>query len=216
MNRIEQIITILVLLSGFHLNTAANETVTPPDNAERETWMMTYNDYKFLLNTRDDQYINLTREVTVVKDGNVMYFQGIFSELPDSWIKGTIRDDRLIFDQCQILSVIDNSPIYFINGYMELRYTFSPYDYTEYTGTLVAFCYGLDESVFTISDNGDTIKSEVEKTHSLSTRALRPVFWYSTDPGWLYVTIDKNFSGWKYNHTPDLDFPACVSFHQVR
>lgn len=63
-------------------------TVTPSANATVQTYSITY-PYNDLL---EDSYI-----IKVAKEGNDIYLGGLHQNMPDAWVKGTLKDGKVTF-----------------------------------------------------------------------------------------------------------------------
>lgn len=98
------IITLLVSLIGV-LSAAAAELVTPPADAESKAYHIM--GCSFL--TSD----NKAYSINIVRTGADIYIQGLYDQLPDAWIKGTVRTgldggrEQAIFASGQYLGSVD-------------------------------------------------------------------------------------------------------------
>ena len=206
----KNLVTCLFLL-GCLLNASAENLIYPPENAEQEAWIMTYNQYDYqnyhpILDSKK-------RNVKIVRDQDQMYIMGIFPEFPDCWIKGTVSGNNLIFDNCQTICIIDNNPIYFRCGYMLTYIEGKMYSY-QLGG--FSFEYGRNEPIFTISDDGNSIQSypSLDEIRYPFLNICRTAFWYSTDTGWSDIVdyIQNYCDDWFYSSSPILSYPVDISF----
>lgn len=102
------IITLLVSLIGV-LSAAAAELVTPPAGAEAKAYHIM--GYSFL--TSD----NKAYSINIVRTGADIYIQGLYDQLPDAWIKGTVHagstagHEQAVFPSGQYLGTVDPSHV---------------------------------------------------------------------------------------------------------
>ena len=86
-------------------------TVTPPAGLETEVWYTTGHTY-----TSSTGQVPFESTVKVGFDGNDVYLQGLFSNFPDAWMKGTINGSSVIFAGLQVLGTYSNLSIYATGG----------------------------------------------------------------------------------------------------
>ena len=138
-------------------------TVTPPEGLTTEQWVM-----KMQIEGEypAGQYLN------VGFDGDDIYVQGLYTTLPDAWVKGTIADGKAVFDSKQYMgpSEMDNAFAYFFGATEEERYD-EEWDYT-WTETIpadnITFDYDKEKSTLT-SDGSIIINKGMDEVYSLQT-----------------------------------------------
>lgn len=101
----------------------------PAPKPVQETWQITYDDYRVLRNNlgwvlpkffgieTPEEYKDITRSLTVIREGSKVSIKGIFAEYPDAWVKGMIKNDTLMFEPTQILEGTNGNNIYFHSGF---------------------------------------------------------------------------------------------------
>ena len=72
-------------------------TVTPPAGLETETWYASGHTY-----TQSTGQVAFESTIKVGFDGNDVYLQGVFSNFPDAWMKGTISGSTVTFAGLQV------------------------------------------------------------------------------------------------------------------
>lgn len=78
---------------GMTLAKDLETTAEPPTGLQADSYLLTHDDG--------------TERVFVALDGNNIYLQGIWGELPDSWIHGTIEGGKVTFAMPQFLGLHD-------------------------------------------------------------------------------------------------------------
>lgn len=87
---------------GSQVYTPFTETaMTPPAGLKAEEWAMTLGD--------------TGRFVKVGFDGNDVWMQGLFSMLPEAWIKGEVKGDTVVVPSLQYLGTSSGYFVYLIN-----------------------------------------------------------------------------------------------------
>lgn len=81
--------------SKYRLQVVEDTLVTPPAGLSTDTYNFGGNSYVY---SRTKHY-----NVNVGFDGDDMYIQGIFSDVPNAWIKGTKKGDTYVFAHGQML-----------------------------------------------------------------------------------------------------------------
>lgn len=79
--------------------------LTPPAGLETEEWIVTKQAYK-----------STSTKANVGIDGSNIYIQGLFSYLPDAWIKGTISGTTATFEGAQFIGSIGSYDLYVFGG----------------------------------------------------------------------------------------------------
>lgn len=108
----------------------STDPVVAPADLQTETW------YSTIVNLSDKVF---TGTATVGFDGNDVYVKGIFSEFPNSWIKGTVNGSTVTFSNFQYLGLYyDTYDIWAIGVTNDEAGAFSDYTfvYDEAAGTL--------------------------------------------------------------------------------
>ena len=82
--------------------------VTPPEGIETQQW--------YVRASNDDGAVIGT--VGVVQDGQDLYLQGLFPQMPSAWVKGTINGNKAVFPTGQFLGMSNDKEIY-IQGQLE-------------------------------------------------------------------------------------------------
>lgn len=83
-------------------------TVTPPEGIETQQWhIRASNDNGAVIRT-----------VGVVQDGQDLYLQGLFPQMPSAWVKGTFKGSKAVFPTGQYLGMSDDKEMY-IQGQLE-------------------------------------------------------------------------------------------------
>lgn len=88
-----------------------NVTITPPANLTTETW------YIQGTTVSSSGSGNLDATVTLGFDGNNVYIQGIFSDFPNAWIKGTIEGSTVTFKDFQYQGIYNTTNNIYAIGY---------------------------------------------------------------------------------------------------
>lgn len=112
------------------------DVVTPPEGIETATWYYTgYNSYG-----------SVDGEMIVAFDGSDIYLQGIFSYMPEAWVKGIINDDKATFATGQFLGLYySTTEVYFIGADADYNIKDVVFDYDAANGKLTT----TDFTVFT-------------------------------------------------------------------
>jgi len=75
----------------------APELVQLPEGAEVQTW------YKYGNTSSNSGAVNFEGNASIAFVGDEVYISGIFDDFPESWIKGTIDGDKVVFPSLQLL-----------------------------------------------------------------------------------------------------------------
>ena len=186
--------------------------LTPPAGLETEEWIVTKQAYK-----------STSTKANVGIDGSNIYIQGLFSYLPDAWIKGTISGTTATFEGAQFIGSIGSYDLYVIGGDpsdASLLPSFTM-TYDEENKSLE-----LDETNIIDVNVGTTEKSLFDYIMSLTISAPKPVSkvdelpyansFNTTDEQQQFTIIDANGDGstwafydgmvrYKYNSTYNGD-----------
>lgn len=129
----------------------------PPAGAPAETWTLVCDGYRYLAYGEPMyEYHNLSREVTVARDGGDIYVKGVFEEYPDAWIKGTAEGGVLNVPDAQPMEDSEGGTAYFRWGsaaYRSANGDFFSYHNARFTP--VSDASGAPR--FVISGDGGTI-----------------------------------------------------------
>lgn len=115
----------LICLAGMLLMfTQCGKDSEPEPETVQETWQLTYDDYHVVKLEGigaeiPREYQNITRNVTVLRNGNDLSIKGIFKEYPDAWTNFTIKGDKLYAEQAQVLEDGVSDPMLFYWGKCE-------------------------------------------------------------------------------------------------
>lgn len=241
MSRITRIIFAIALMAIIPLQIKGQQPVTPPSGLPQEKWELTFDDYRAImvkyyfyipncaypsLPSSYDALINLKKEVVMVRDGNDVYIQGIFSEYGGSWIKGKVNGDRLVITNNQILDT--SGPVYFHWGALEHMDIFPHLD--ENWVRAAAF-FPEDTCIsFDISEDGKTITSRSQKTHGSALGTHLPSFWFDNDKrgdwwfeynrflSFYYIESDKRWYKDTYDDGcgyPDIPYMVNMMFRKI-
>lgn len=112
----------LICLSCILMMSAQCSNEQSEPEPTQETWELTYDDYHVLLGSLP-QYQNLTRKLTVVREGNRLSIKGIFPEYPDAWVKCNVWKDSVFIKSAQIMKKDeDGAQVYFLWGYTRFEW----------------------------------------------------------------------------------------------
>lgn len=192
---------------------AQDALVFPPAGLPEEIWKMSYADYRKVSHrtpVRDHE-----RYVTFVWDENSLYIKGIYSDYPDSWIKGSVNGKEVSFEQNQLICELDTSleepkPVYSYNGIVGEFWNRgdSQGDYI-YFFPNGAKCNGYTMyNTFTLRMNGRYIQSENLSSYKSS---CKTAFWYNTG-----ADILSYKEGNEKPYYPEMDFPMKILFEKIR
>ena len=81
--------------------TVADEPVTPPADLKTETWKFSGRSYIYER--------NVAHNITVGKSGNDVYIQGLFTDVPKAWVKGSLKNGKYVFHAGQFLGVVESN-----------------------------------------------------------------------------------------------------------
>lgn len=193
----------------------AQEPQRPPVLFPQEKWEVSFDNYMSLRDGNDD-YRNLTREVSIVRNGNDLYIEGLFAEVPDAWVKCTLNGQEVIFEENQVLDIVDDQPVYFHWGSAEYAFNSG----NTYAEADIKFQYSSNpeySTTFTLSDDGETITAYMNQLGNPS------AFWYDGksdgnlqfSDGWYwkgpgdsdYEKVGEGF--------PEVDFMVNMVFRKV-
>ena len=104
--------------------------VTPPAGIEAQQWYL-----------NASSYFVVKRTLSMVRDGQDVYLQGLFEKLPQAWVKGTFDGKKAVFPSNQFVGKIDDEEFYF-QGMVEDEYG------AAVEGDVV-FDYDADKGMFT-------------------------------------------------------------------
>lgn len=90
-----------VLAAFCSLAAVADTLVSPPVGGEAVTYYLM--GYSF----RSSE--NISYEIKVLRDGDDIYLQGLYRELPEAWVKGTMRGNTAVFPSGQYMGEVDPS-----------------------------------------------------------------------------------------------------------
>ena len=243
MSRLTKIIFTMVLLAITQFQGTAQRPVTPPSGLPQERWELTFDDYRSPISNPEtsmdipfpdyppipafESLINLKKEVVLVRDGEDIYIQGLFSEYANSWIKGTVNGDRLVIPNNQILDA--SGPVYFHWGssdYTDARY----YMRDQFLQTAV---FTPEDAWISleISNDGKKITCRSLKKHTEYDRDCflhAPSFWFDNDEkgDWVFAFCKRlvfDYNEWSYTDEyyydgsgyPDIPYMINMSFRKL-
>lgn len=191
-----KLLQLMCLSSLFAIsaNGLAQELKRPPILFPQEKWEVAFDNY-MSLKDGNDNYRNLTREVSIVRDGNDLYIEGLFSEVPDAWVKCTINGKEVTFEENQVLEIVDDQPVYFHWGSAEYSFN-SGNTYAEADIRLKHSSGPEGNTTLTLSEDGKTMTAD--KTLHGNPAAV----WYDSKSDG-----DLQFSdGWHWKGPGDSDY----------
>ncbi len=127
--------------SGSTISQEVDELVTVPEGLQTEEYLVSYKS-DASVTERDSKY-----NVNVGFDGNDVYVQGIWSGIPDAWIKGTINGDKVVFPYKQFLGA-------YSTNYPQVYFT--PFTIGETDAEIIkelVFDYDAENKSFVTEDN---------------------------------------------------------------
>ena len=211
MKLLQQLICVTGLLACI-TPCGAEEPVIPPATQPQEHWIMTFDNYQ-AIDGRAVPYIDLTRDVTVVRDGGTLYIQGIFKDYPHFWVMGKIQGNEFVMANRQLLSTDYCDPLYFYFGsalyHESFGHTFAYY--------LVSFNTRQDDGYdvfFTVSEDGDTISANRQIDNNAC------AFWFGDSND----RCPQLCEGWEINyfgeiikemHLPQIDYIINIVFQKI-
>ncbi len=170
-------VTILMMLTQCS-NNSDPEPVPGPEpqsEIELETWQLTYHDYHFMLygdsSSCPKDYLNLTREVNVIRNDTLFFKEGILAEYPDAWTKFTIKDSKLYCKTPQLLETENGKSTYLYWGHVNHDWSYGH----SFNVTTISFIPETEGATFTLSDDGNVLTSPKRNPYDWSS------FWYSMD-----------------------------------
>jgi hypothetical protein len=222
MKRLLQQLICLAALLNFIVPCTAMEPVTPPLTQPRERWIMMFDDYHMLLyDQKPADLINLSREITIVRDGNDLYIQGIFDKYPNAWMKGTVNGDELEMTNSQYITKDNYRYIYGHWGCARHSFRSGDTDVVSFKETSVMFCNKPYSSQtpqnLAITNNGKTMTARVWN-YSLEEYSA---VWYDDEPE---GTVDFTEGTYSYNNDsnefpyggfPEVDYRVNVCFKKI-
>lgn len=185
----------------------AVESVEPPAGSTEEAWQLSYDNYRYIVYSRHE-YHDITRDVTVVRDGSDIYFKGVFKEYPEAWIKGEVSGNVVRIGNIQPLG----DDVYFKSGSLESYFA------SGHTIQYFAVQFSAARTaVFTMSGDGDTIMAVPTKPDYRT--VYYAGFWYDTNTKNSVTYYDGKMGegpdGAEYEHFPDTDFMTNMCFRKI-
>ena len=214
---------IIFMLAGCCQTLSAQELVFPPEGLPKESWIMKFNDYRHVKYLGYEQIYE--RPVTLVWGDQTVYIKGIFSDYPDSWVKGTVSGNEIRFDDYQLICELD-----IVMGQLESVFGMAGAVYEDYysgmnSAEYIDFLIADDNNrikdnyivKFTISGDRARISSEVilDPQYAHENHTVYSAFWYDVVPrdiGYDIYYYHGNQSGTGF---PDVDFPSNVQFEKT-
>lgn len=196
----------LICMAGIILMfTQCGKDSEPEPETVQETWQLTYDDYHVVKLKGDkaeipQEYLNITRKVTVLRKGNDLSIKGIFNEYPNAWTKFTIRGDKLYAEQGQELENGVSNPMLFYWG--NCRNTFEKG--ITFTSFGIAFTLPDYNDVY-ISGNGIRISADGNTIKFHNDDGLSGAFWYVKSDHNPYVEF---YTTWEWSWDPTIDLPG--------
>lgn len=124
-----------------------DELVTPPATAEQK-------DYLFEANNKYYTSTTYNRAAKVAVDGNDVYFQGLSSQMPEAWVKGTMADGNVTVAGKQLLGTYVEDNTAYGGEKKEFDLYFSP------EGENVVFAYNAEEDAYTTAAYGIDVTTD--------------------------------------------------------
>lgn len=185
--------------------------------AVQETWEMTYSDYRsekynifseYLPSNYHKEYYDLTRPVTIERDGDRIAIKGMFPEYPDVWIKGKVVEGYfpaeshnkcygVFLEKSKVMGVANGESVYFHNGTAICEALKD-----ETSSTLqVSFDTnnGSEDPDFFISDDGNKILKYLWSSNA---------FWLSNDK----ESTSKFYTTWQNGRVAGTGFPKMDNY----
>lgn len=121
------------------------EVVTPPADAKIQDWVMT------------DQYVSNFVGVAIV--GNDFYVQGLDVYLPEAWVKGEIKGDKVVFPSGQYLGI--DYEIFYLSYFCGAEFTMVDDKLNASIAPEAVFSYNAEKNSMK-TDNGYIINSTAD------------------------------------------------------
>ena len=119
------------------------DVVTPPEGIETATWY--YNGY--------NAYGSVEGEVQVAFDGSDIYLQGLYSSMPEAWVKGVISGDKATFETGQFLGLYySTTEVYFLGADADNNVKDVVFDYDADNGRLMTTDFAVFSSDGTLNN----------------------------------------------------------------
>lgn len=222
MNKIQRYTFIFCLLTCCSVMSAAEyELVMPPTGTPEQDWVMTYDKYQSVIYPDSTELTNLKRNVTVCMSGNDIYIKGVFRTFPNGWVKCSIIDDdkTLDFEPVQLMSYLDNCPIYVKTGFMHRSVKLKPNATWQYNACNFIYTYYTRNQYNPIAYRYYYRLSEDSRhitcIDANPTEEDCNAFWYGVDVAFTRLvqsTPDGKLNEGEY---PDADFPINLRFDKA-
>lgn len=206
MNTLLKLMILAAVMTASAPRAGAAEPVSPPAGLDEEIWQLTYDNYRYLANGNSGpEYHDITRDVTIVRDGGDIYIKGVFKEYPDAWIKGDISGNVVNIGKIQPGG--DN--VYFKCGSVECNFTSG----NTYECYLALFDVNVP-AIFTMSEDGATIMAV--PTHPAYNTNAYTGFWYADNGNLRDMYRDGKVGegpdGAEYETFPNRDYMVNMCF----
>lgn len=211
MGKLLKLICMAAVLTLFTGCSNGDEPKPDPQPVQ-ETWLMKYDDYHSLLpaawlDIKEDEkqkYKDLSREVTVTREGDEISIKGFFAEYPDACVKGTIKGNKVYLDNSQAIGTDNGKTVYFHWGYYDTEY----YNSLENRRETWSIGFGTGTGhAFTISDEVWTMSSHDDPSDFSA-------IWYDKSEA---GSVSYN-EAWRYDHATDSTVKEGTGFpdtHQM-
>lgn len=184
----------------------------PKPSDFKERWLLTYHNYRGLKYGSHnwssaipvpEEYQNLSRDLTVSRDGSKVFIKGMFPEYPDAYVRGMMDDDKLVIEPTQRLGGTGGEKLYFHCGLARQEFPGDRHSDKDYgKNIIIQISFNPETSpiakrpAFSILEN-----PEERDLHSGETSAYS--FWLSKDKEGL----TKFYTQWKNGQIEGTGFP---------
>ena len=183
----------------------------PKPSDFKERWLLTYHNYRGLkygshtwssVIPVPEEYQNLSRDLTVSRDGSKVYIKGMFPEYPDAYVTGMMDEDKLVFEPTQRLGGAGGEKLYFHCGLARQEFPGDKHSDKDHgNNIIIQISFNPDTSPnkrpsFSIWEN-----SKDRNLHSGETSAYS--FWLSKDKEGL----TKFYTQWNNGQIEGTGFP---------
>ncbi len=158
--------------AGFKWTPFEGEVATSPSDMKIENWVLGSNDQGTMIR------IGFSGDEVWIGDLQPNY-------IPDAWVKGTIKDDKIVVESGQYLGIIENEFVYFVSAFVDI---------TGYREVVDTYEFEYDPVAKTIKAN------DTDMLIAISARPDTVIQWIS----WANPTF--TYQPEKIDPTPQLPF----------